>query len=323
MVKREEAFSEALTRKRTTLEDRRRRREAVLQALYESEPKLSSIDMALASEGAKIAITALSGDTQALDEIRRHIDELAAEKGEIIKKAHIPEIEYDCSLCLDSGYINGKVCICVKELAKAITFERLSQEMPLGDCRFESFSLDYYSDETAGDVNPRKKMTAILKLCRDFADNFSPYSSENLLFLGDAGLGKTHLTLAMVSKIIEKGFDVIYGSAHNLLAAAEKEHFASNGTESYEAMIGCDLLVIDDLGAEFTSPYTLSVLYNLINSRLLSKRPTIINTNLSLTEIEKRYTPRIASRLIGNYTARKFFGKDIRQLKAMQKLNLS
>jgi DNA replication protein DnaC len=60
------------------------------------------------------------------------------------------------------------------------------------------------------------------------------------------------------------------------------------------------------------------MLYNLINTRLLSKKPTIINTNLTMKEIADRYGERIASRLIGGYNANKFIGKDVRQQKFLQ-----
>lgn len=318
MVKREDSFKAALERKKMSLDEKKRRHEALVSAVYSANPELQRIDRELAAKGAKIAITALSGDLAELDRLQSEISVLSSEKKTLLDLDPIGEIEYDCERCRDTGYVNGKVCECVKELAKQITFERLSGEMPIAECRFDNFDLKYYPDrEGDNGVNPRKKMTAVFKLCREYVLNFSS-ESPNLLFLGDAGLGKTHLTLAIVSGVVEKGFEVIYGSAFNLLSAVEKEHFSKDGGDSYETMLAGDLLVIDDLGTEFTSPYTLSVLYNLINSRLLAKKPTIINTNLSLSEIEKRYTPRIASRLIGCYTSKKFFGRDIRQLKAME-----
>ena len=86
-------------------------------------------------------------------------------------------------------------------------------------------------------------------------------------------------------------------------------------------MIKSDLLIIDDLGAEVSTSFAKSALYNLINTRLLSGRPTIINTNLTMKEIEARYTARISSRLIGNYEAYKFIGTDIRQQKALEKIS--
>ena len=58
--------------------------------------------------------------------------------------------------------------------------------------------------------------------------------------------------------------------------------------------------------------------YNIINTRDLAGLPTVINTNLAMSEIASRYTPRVASRLI-KYTAKKFIGSDIRQLKAIEK----
>jgi DNA replication protein DnaC len=85
-----------------------------------------------------------------------------------------------------------------------------------------------------------------------------------------------------------------------------------------DSLLTCDLLVIDDLGTEFYSPYSASLFYNIINSRMLSGKPTVINTNLNFDELEKRYTARITSRFIGNYDMRVFVGNDIRQLKAMK-----
>ena len=135
--------------------------------------------------------------------------------------------------------------------------------------------------------------------------------------MGETGLGKTHLSLAIVAAVSEKGYSVVYGPAGNLFTAAEREHFSYSGeTEKLDSMLSCDLLVIDDLGTEFLSPFTSSLFYNIINSRILENKPTIISTNLSIAEIEKRYSDRIASRFIGNYEVKRFLGEDIRQQKA-------
>lgn len=319
MIKKQEFFSMALAQKKAKLDEKKKIFDISIASVYSANPRLEEIDRERSALGAKIAITALSGDTDLLAAIKTHLSKLDKEKDTILNSAKVKNVVFDCPYCQDSGYINGKICECVKTIAKQIAFQELSKEMPLDECRFDNFDLNFYPDrEDDNGINPRKKMTAVFKLCKEYVLNFGK-THENLLFLGDTGLGKTHLTLAIVSGVIEKGYNVVYSSAYNLLSAVEKEHFSGNSGDSYEAMLECDLLVIDDLGAEFTSPFTLSVLYNLINTRVLSKKATIINTNLNLPEIEKRYTPRIASRLIGNYTARKFFGRDIRQLKALEK----
>ncbi len=176
--------------------------------------------------------------------------------------------------------------------------------------------MKYYSE--TGD-NARRRMTAILKRCKEYVINFNPNTSANLLFMGQSGLGKTHLTLAIVSGVIEKGYTVIYGPCENLFSLIEREKFSGENKGSYDAMINCDLLVLDDLGAEMTTTFSRAALYNLINTRMLSKKPTIINTNLTIKEIEERYTARVASRLIGSYNANKFLGDDIRQQKILGK----
>jgi len=122
-----------------------------------------------------------------------------------------------------------------------------------------------------------------------------------------------------VAAVIEKGYLPVYGSAENLFSIIESEKFSGENKGSYELMQNCDLLVIDDLGAEMATSFTKSVLYNLINTRILSGKPTIINTNLTMKMINEKYDARIASRIIGNYDPYVFLGVDIRQQKALEK----
>lgn len=196
----------------------------------------------------------------------------------------------------------------------------LSKEMPLKDSTFKNFDLSYYPEkEDKSGASPKKRMSSILSLCKKYVEDFSPETSKSLLFMGGAGLGKTHLTLAIVSSVIEKGYLPIYGSAENLFSAIANEKFSSEGKGTYEAILNCDLLVIDDLGTEMTTDFTKSALYNIINSRILTAKPTIINTNLSMKEIETKYSERISSRLIGSYEGNRFLGNDIRQQKLLKK----
>ena len=320
MISKELAYKKALEIKKTALDEKRLRRSTLLSAAYASNPRLKELDSQLSGIGAQIAISALSGGSDAVEQLKKTSEALSLEKAQLLKKLNIENLSYDCPLCQDSGYINGKLCGCVKELAKGIISRELSAKMPIDECTFESFDLSEYPDIDGKEGNPYKRMSGILKLCREYADNFNPDSSPNLLFMGAAGLGKTHLSLAIAGEVIKKGYLPVYGPAENLFTTIEKERFSGFGAESdsYNSMISCDLLVIDDLGAEFMTSFSKSILYNLVNTRILAKKPTIINTNLSMKEIEKFYSPRISSRLIGSYDARKFLGNDIRQQKAMK-----
>ncbi len=316
MITKENIYKKAFEVKKQALNQKIKHREMMLASAYSSNSRLKEIDSELASLGASLAITALSGDTKKLDFIKNQSLLLKTEKESLLEKAEVYDIAYDCPLCEDTGYVGGKVCECIKQLANHIMLSEFTREMPLDECRFENFDLKYYSEDGE---NARKRMTAILKLCKEYVLKFSPDTSENLLFMGQSGLGKTHLTLAIVSGVIEKGYTPIYGPAENLFSLIEKEKFTGENKGSYEAMVNCDLLVIDDLGAEMVTSFSKSALYNLINTRLLSKKPTIINTNLSIKEIETLYTARVASRLIGNYNANRFLGDDIRQQKILGK----
>ncbi len=320
MITKETTYKKAFQNKSLRLKEKQLKRETMLKAAYSAEPRLYAIDQTLAQIGASLAITALSGNTQKLESFKKQSVALSDEKNDLLKKHKVKEIIFECDLCKDTGLISGKVCDCIKREAAFIMSQELSREMPLGESKFENFNLEYYSDKTDenGD-NPRRRMTSILRQCREYVESFNPDTSKNLLFMGSAGLGKTHLTLAIVSGVIEKGYLPFYSSAENLFSKIETEKFSGEGRGTYDLILNCDLLVIDDLGTEMATQFTKSALYNLVNTRILSHKPTIINTNLSLKEIEAKYTARISSRFIGEYEWNKFLGVDIRQQKLLNK----
>ena len=292
-------------------------REDAISRLAGENGELGEIDGAIAKLGAKLPLAAISSKKNELENIKITLGELNNKRNALLKKAGVPEAEYDCDVCKDTGFVSGKYCECVKQAAAKMLTEELSKVAPVDECRFENFDLNYYANAETETGNPRKRMTEVLKLCREYVINFNPSSAKSLLFMGNTGLGKTHLSLAIAYELILKGFDVIYGSAYNLFAKMESEHFGEHSDKSYTDAVGCDLLIIDDLGGEFVSPYIESLVYNIINTRLLARKPTIINTNLSMADINRIYTPRVASRLLGDYTARRFLGNDIRQQKSI------
>lgn len=228
------------------------------------------------------------------------------------------EPKYTCALCKDNGYIGTKRCKCFMDLLKQLAFEEAGERSPLRFSSFADFKLDYYSETPvpAYGCSPKHRMSEILALCREYADGFD-LKSPNLLMIGETGLGKTHLSLAIAGEVIKKGFSVLYNSAQNIFNELDREHFSrGEKRDEYETLLlDSDLLVIDDLGAEFSTQFTNAALYNIINTRIIKSKPTIISTNLDMQELETRYTRRISSRLIGEFLALQFFGEDVRQIK--------
>lgn len=301
----------------TLISDNKKRKnkeyELSLLKLYNAVPELTDIDNKLSAIGAKAMMAAMTGKQDEVKRCKAASQQLQEKKDIILKSANIKAPEVSCKICNDTGYVGTNICECAKYLAKQLVFKDFSAEMPINYQTFATFSLDYYSGES------RAKMSEILKTTRYYAETFTK-CSENLLLVGNTGLGKTHLSMAIINAVTERGYGVIYGSAQNLFNKIEREHFSyADQTPKTDAILNCDLLVIDDLGAEFSTPFTVSQFYNIINTRINCGLPTVINTNLSPNDIEEKYTPRILSRLVGNYKILNFCGDDIRIKKALNK----
>lgn len=251
-----------------------------------------------------------------IDEISKKNLQAQQVIADTLKKAGLPEDylkeKYFCDLCNDSGFVDGKMCNCLKNTMKQMTYNSLCDKVPLEKYLFDKLSLEYYPDEVNEDgIIPRKRMKNFFEYCVNYADDFN-LKSDNLLMTGETGLGKTHLSLAIAGRAAKKGYSVVYGSAQNLLSSLENEKFGRSTAGAEQAIQECDLLIIDDLGAEFSTQFTVSAVYNIINTRLMMSKPTIISTNMSLYEIEEKYSQRIASRILGNYILMEFVGKDVR-----------
>lgn len=316
------------------LADRRAEAEAVysvrhLKVITEI-PNIPQYEAQLAGTGADIVKAIAMGEDaekyiNELSEVNLRIQDLI--KAEL--KSHgYPEdylkVPYTCKKCDDTGYVGGYICDChsqlLEELNRQASLEALRKVSPAQQCNFNNFALRYYSEEinpTFG-VSNREIMGDILEYCKHYAEDFNP-KSNSILLSGATGLGKTHLSLAIANVVAEKGYNVVYGSAQNLFTELEREKFSSNSSGEAEAkMLGCDLLIIDDLGSEFCTQFTIAELYNIINTRLNLLKPIIISTNLTNKEIEQKYTQRVLSRIIGAYTPLSFVGNDVRQIKSKE-----
>lgn len=227
------------------------------------------------------------------------------------------ETPYTCSKCGDNGFVGGYVCECRKDLLKEIAKKELASVSQSDKCSFDNFALDFYREPVDSElgISPRKRMNDILEYCKCYADDFDT-ESESLYMHGSTGLGKTHLSLAIANVVAEKGYNVIYDTAQNILSSLEREKFSySNNGEREKEILDCDLLIIDDLGSEFSTQFTVAAVYNIVNTRINRSKPVIISTNLTGNELEAKYSQRVTSRIIGNYVSLRFVGDDIRQLK--------
>lgn len=285
----------------------------------EAVPEILEVEERMSSAGLATIKAIGMGKADAKEYIRKLSQlnlEAQAQRRLLLKNAGFPEnwldINFSCKKCEDKGFVGGIMCDCFKELLRSLEYERICSKLPVNNCRFDNFKLDYYPDGAG--KSPRQRMESVLDFCKTYAADFSTKSSSLLLY-GHTGLGKTHLSLAIAGKVTENGYGVVYSSAQNLFNRLEKEKFGRSDGNTEESILECDLLIIDDLGTEFTTQFTISALYNIVNTRELEGKPTIVNTNLTPEQLLSTYDERIASRILNKYILIRFDGSDIRQIK--------
>ncbi|MBQ4613222.1 MAG: ATP-binding protein [Clostridia bacterium] len=310
---------------RAQLEQRRgqatNRAAAMRARLCEQIPRLKEIEQQLAAAIPAVAHAILTGNSEReIARIREENLRLQKEMAELLHKAGYErdnfEPQYTCPHCEDTGYANGRMCACFSQLLKDEACRQLSGLSCMKLTDFDDMQLGYYDDTVDArlGISPREQMQGIITYCREYAAAFTP-NAQSLLLQGPTGTGKTHLSLAIAKAVTEQGFGVVYSSVQPLLRKLESEHFGRSEGDSEEQLIACDLLVLDDLGMEFDSPFYRACLYNVINGRLLENKPTIISTNLGFSAIATRYGDQIASRINGGFEPLLCVGKDIRQLR--------
>jgi DNA replication protein DnaC len=241
----------------------------------------------------------------------------------LVERGFDPEyltLHYHCNKCKDTGFIGNTKCICYKQKLVKLYYKNSELETAIKINNFNNFDMSLFSSHKLGEekFSPRKNMENNLEyVLKEYIPNFQEIST-NLLFYGNPGSGKTYLSYCIAKAILDKGFLVVYKTSDELIKNLKDIRFNNDSTLE-SLLLECDLLIIDDLGAEYLNEFTVTELFNLINKRILSGKKMLISTNLTLPGISKQYSERIASRLIGEFKLCKFYSEDIRIKKNLEK----
>lgn len=307
--------------------EREERQEILRRRLYAQCPELGDIDRQLKGTILDIITSSLrkgSDPGPALQVIQDKNMDLQRRQAQLLQELGCPPDALEnppaCKKCGDSGWVGAQMCDCLKLLCAQEQVKELSKLLDLGEQSFDSFSLEWYSPLPwpGESVSPKENMEFIYDFCLNYAQKFGKFLFPNLFLTGDPGLGKTFLSACIARTVAENGFSVVYDTASNLFARFEEQKFSKDVQEEKGAQeetrryLGCDLLILDDLGSEFTSPFVQSALYTLVNTRLTQNRATVISSNLSMDGVRARYNGQTASRLEGEYRVLRFYGEDVR-----------
>lgn len=292
--------------------------------ILERVPEIIELDNTIQKLSLALPMSILRGVSEKeLNIIKDDIQELRKQKYELLTangySIDYLSLHYQCSKCKDTGYIGNKKCSCYKSKLVKLYYETSKLEINLSKCNFNNFNIELFSSEYNNKYknSQRKNMENIYEyIVGSYLPNFNTDNS-NLLFFGESGTGKTFLSWCVAKELLDRGYLVIYKTSNDLIRDLRDISF-NNNSMLEDLLINCDLLIIDDLGAEQVTDFSTNELFNLINKKLLNNKKMLISTNLSLPDIDNIYTTRIYSRMVGNFKLVKFYGDDIRI-----KLNIS
>lgn len=307
--------------------DRQERdQQARMKKVYKKVPAIKRIDEDIFKTGlgmSKYIIGNPDSYKENLEKAKKAIESLKMEKAFLMTESNIPadymEIQYDCTNCKDTGYIDsGYQCNCLKQALVSRAYKMSNLENVLEKENFKNFDINIFKDEPFDNetMTPRENMTDIAGIAEGFISNFHENNGENLLFFGTTGLGKTFLCNCIAKSLLDKNKIVIYQTAFTILEIIEKHRFGRGDKEfnsyQYNLLFEADLLVIDDLGTEVANTFTNAEIFNIVNTRIIGGKKTIISTNLTPKEISETYTDRVFSRILDKFIPLKFYGHDLR-----------
>lgn len=309
--------------KRDNNERQRRKR---IDEVYLKIPAIKRIDEDIQRAGldmSKYIINNPKNYEEIALKAKEKIENLKMEKAYLLTESNIAldymELKYECDMCKDTGYIDDyKRCNCFKQEMVSRAYKMSNMEHVLQKENFKNFNINLFKDVPFGgeDMTPRENMIDIVGIAEGFINNFDEKNGDNLLFYGTTGLGKTYLCNCIAKSLLDKNKIVIYQTAFTILDILESRRFGKGDKDlsnyQYELLFDADLLIIDDLGTEVSNTFTNAEIFNIVNTRLLKGKKTIISTNLTPKEISDIYTDRIFSRIFDKFNPLKFYGNDLR-----------
>lgn len=279
--------------------------------------KKLSLEMSLAILKSKDSDKTVADYREAITDLRVKKCEMLVERG---YSSEYLTLQYRCPKCKDTGFIGVNKCSCYKQKLIKLYYKNSELETTVVSNNFRNFDLGLFSPHKISDdkYSPRKNMENILTYIHDeYLPNFSNIST-NLLFYGNPGSGKTYLSYCIAEALLNSGHLVVYKTSDELIKNLRDIRF-NNNKDLENLLLNCDLLIIDDLGAEQLNEFSITELFTILNKKILTKSKMLISTNLTLANITKQYSERIASRLLGEFKLCKFYSEDLRIKKNLEK----
>ncbi len=288
--------------------------------IYRDFPALAELERQISLKASEYSMRIVNGEP-VQNEMDDELEKLSQKRERMLRENGIAPFMlnpiYECEKCRDTGVADGGYCSCFKKRVIEEHFKNSNIGSSLENQSFENFDISLFSSEKTGDfpLSPRENMERNRDICIRFADNFDTVE-KSLLFLGGTGLGKTYLSTCIARRLLSGGKSVVYIGSVDFFGRIERARFDSASVDA-EHFEQCDLLIIDDLGAECPSAYATGVFSDIIDKRIRLGAKMILSSNCRMSDLEKLYGQRVFSRIAGGFDCLLFYGGDLRIQKFM------
>ena len=287
------------------------------EEIFRKLPELEELEEKVRAFSLSVAGEMQQGNREGLLRLKEEIGKLHKEKKALLEGAgykiqDLEEEEHFCPLCQDTGYVDGKKCQCFLKLQGELLYRQSRMGAVLERENFSKFQLERFDNiEKLGQCG-NKTLREYIKEIRDYLTNYCeeyPKNNRSILFTGSTGTGKTYFLHSIAKALLDRGVSVLYFTATGLFEYFSKR-MREEDTEDYIEEV--DVILIDDLGTEFSNSFTTSRFFALLNQRILDRKTMLISTNLNFKELREMYSDRVVSRFMSDYEIIPLYGKDQR-----------
>ena len=210
-----------------------------------------------------------------------------------------------CPICGGIGYVRRERSINDPEfgLLEICECQRSKKQKEINQRLFKVSNLDAYKHMTfdtfkSAGIDGGSESNHTLEVAFNTSQNFAHHLNGWLLLMGGFGCGKTHLAASIANEVVSLGVKTLFLTVPDLLDWL-RFTFSSDETtyeERFEEIRTIHFLVLDDLGTQNTTDWAREKLFQIINYRYIHKLPSVITTNLDLTQIDDRISSRLQDR---------------------------